>query len=80
MASVSVHQSIEWTLVSYRPERERLRQDKSRNVRGGWGGVKVINFIGLASMHAMCFFRVQCMYRLDCLLGLGKPHIAGFWP
>ena len=80
MASVGVQQSIEWTWGSYWPEREELRQDKSRNVRRGWGGVNVRYFIKLASTFAVCFFRAQCMYDRDCLLGLEKPHIAGFWP
>lgn len=80
MACVGVQQSIEWTLVSYWPEREGLRQDKSRNVRRGWGGVNVNNFIMLASRCAVCFFRAQCMYERDRLLRLGKPHIAGVWP
>ena len=80
MASVGVQQSIKWTSVSYCPEREGLRQDKSRNVRRGWGGVNVRYFIKLASTFAMCFFRAQCMYERDRLLRLGKPHIAGFWP
>ena len=80
MASVGVQQSIRWTLVSHWLGRERLRQDKSRNVRRGWGGVKLRYFIDLASMRAMCFFRAQCMYERDRLLRLEKPHIARFWP
>ena len=78
MASVGAQQSIEWTLVSYWPEREGLRQDKSRDVRGGWGGVKFRYFIKLASTCAMCFFPAQCMYERNRLLRLRKPHIAGF--
>ena len=80
MASVGVQQSIEWTLVSYWPEREGIRQDKSRNVRRGWGGVKVRYFMGLALTFGMCIFRAQCTHAPDRLLRLEKPHIAGVWP
>ena len=80
MACVGVQQSIEWTLVSYWPEREGLRQDKSRNVRRGWGGVNVRYLMCLASSCAMCVFGAQCMFTSECLLRLEKPHIAGFWP
>ena len=80
MASVGVQQSIEWTSVGYWPEIEGLRQDKSRNVRGGRGGVKVSYFKRSTSTYAMCFFRAQCMCEPNRLLHFGKPHIAGVWP